>query len=165
MANLASTDIQVFPCTKRGDNQRSARLFSEENVSRISRVLLDKQSFVITDTFDASKPFEFILGGYYFKVSTGSALTNAVSSVGDIYAKITLSGTTVGDDTYYEIYGQDASGSYQGLDLVSLNPGNSDTVKSLLLLTDSVIPSSSKQKYAVENICGDIPVIDGGTVS
>lgn len=111
MAFLNSQDILVFPSTKRGNKQVSARLTSESSIVNIINKLLDTYGFVVTEgdidfTASSTIPFEFNIFGYYFKVINAYSITSLFSTSSDnsgIYASITLAKS--GD--YVELQGQD----------------------------------------------------------
>ena len=176
-AKINSDNIAVFPTSHRGAKQRSARLISESNLIGLANRLLDKDSFVISDSIVPSEPFEFNIHGYYFKITSGDAMTNLASSIGgnNIWATIELETTTTATlDTFVELKGSDeeVSGGYEygGVVFSDANPVlPKDTTKfSLKILTKSgstyVVPSDSKIKYEASKVFGDITTIDGGDV-
>ena len=65
MSNVASNQITVFPSTRRGTYQLSARQLSELRISGLINQLIDKEGFIITTEEDYSpeSPFEFNLKG------------------------------------------------------------------------------------------------------
>ena len=179
-AKINSDNIVVFPTSHRGAKQRSARLISESNLIGLANRLLDKDSFVISDSIVSSEPFEFNIHGYYFKITSGTAMTNLASSIGgnDIWATIELETTTTATlDTFVELKGSDeeVSGGYEygGVvfsdeNLVLPTDTTNTTKFSLKILTKSgstyVVPSDSKIKYKASKVFGDITTIDGGDV-
>lgn len=143
MSNLASEKISVFPSTKRGNTERSARLISEENLVNIINKLVDKDSFVISgspDTALSDTYIEFIIHGYYFKADREALIeqfTNSLNIYAVIYTENTESGYTV-------LKGQDTGGvnsTYKGVHFFNNENGNStdfengDTRYCLLLLS------------------------------
>lgn len=177
MSNILSTSISVFPSTKRGNYQRSARLISESNLVGIVNKLLDSDKFVITqnvnDIAPLSSAFEVNIHGYYFTVDTCSTIINAVigstPSATSIWANIII-GTTSG---YAELVGQDSGGdssTYSGViftadaaDTTALSSGQERF--SLKIFEKSganwIIPSDSTLKYSSTRLFGSI---DGGII-
>ena len=139
MANVKSKNIQVFPSARRVNYQRTARLFSEKNLTSIVNQLLNVYGFVITkpDNYiisDANNtPFEFNIAGYYFRVESVQDILDAVeyknANTGDIIcASITLN--TVEDvssevGTFIELDGQDdidnSQSTYSGVNFTLIN--------------------------------------------
>ena len=110
----SSGSVKVFPTTKRGDQQRSARFITEKNIVNLVNNLLDKDSFIITkkvsNDFDiATENLEFNIGGYYFKVDEiDTIISNLISGIqpqiGDcVWANI----FTYYTGEYEELYGYD----------------------------------------------------------
>ena len=178
----ASDSIEVFPTTKRGDNQKSARLITEQSFVNIVNRLLDIKSFVITRQFsysmgDSERPsirnassLEFNICGYYFKLAdTAAMVNNFIDSVYDNGSTI-IKGTSIyanihtfmtGD--YEELYGTDNDGTYDGL-VLTLNKPLLSTDKYLKILeydgSNWIIPEESLYKYTYDRIgyidCGEI---------
>ena len=168
MSTVASNAITVFPSTKRGSTQRSARLISEENLVNIINKLVDKDSFVVStnDGLSSISPFMFNIHGYLFTVSALSNITTSFSSANEIYAYI----ITETNDGYTELKGQDADSQYNGVNFVSAISdfpaiGATEHLYSLQILQKVsgswVIPNASMVKYNGVNIFGDV---DGGEV-
>ena len=173
---VSSSSISVFPSTKRGNTQRSARLLSESNLIGLVNKLLDTDSFVITNNVNSVAPtdvaFEFNLHGYYFKVESDfRAISGSeeFSSSNGIWAYIVLSTS----DGYIELSGQDDGGVYKGVTFVAdaPTPSINPPLYSLKILerdsTSSAwrIPDSSRIKYAGANISGTIAgTVDGGEI-
>ena len=140
--NIDTKNIQVFPSARRVKFQRTARLFTEKNLTSIVNQLLNVYGFVITkpsnaQTSSTSEPFEFNIAGYYFRVEQLKNILDAVeatnASAGDIiYATITLN--TVEDvssetGTFIELDGQDepenvgdTNTKYSGVSFTLLTP-------------------------------------------
>lgn len=165
MANLNTADVKVFPSTRRVATQVDARLMTEASMVGIINQLINKDGFVITETFNESNPFEFNIYGYYFIVNQGSSITTLVSSGTEIIASIKID-TTNG---YYELVGQDNNNAYEGLNIgtSAVTPGSNQIVKSLKILekVNGVwqIPEASKVMFSQDNI--DIIDIDGGEIT
>lgn len=170
MANIASDKILVFPSTRRGDTQRSARLVSEQSLTTLVNQLLDKDSFVITKEFDGNKPFEFNIHGYYFKIATGTDLLGIATALGNpthVWANITLEETTTTpqNDTFVELKWGDDNGSYLGVDFTD-GEGSGDYHLEVLTKEGGSydVPTESTVKFNVSRVFGDVAVIDGGEI-
>lgn len=100
---LNSSAIDVFPTTKRSVAYRSARLLTEENIVNIVNRLLDVDSFVMTPVYEASKPFDINIHGYYIHINNIDNLTESFSSSNSVYASIKI----VKDNDYLELSGTD----------------------------------------------------------
>ena len=166
MAYISSSQITVFPTTRRPD-YRNNRLFSEANSVNLVNQLLDVHQFVISDSYNSSSssPFEFNIQGYYFKIDTCAHLASIVfglSSPNEVWATITL--VTSGD--YTELSGQDDGGEYQGV-VFSNSSSSAANTYSLKILekvdSNYVIPETSKAKFNFNRISGTITKVDGGT--
>ena len=176
MSNVLSANINVFPSTKRGNYQRSARLISESNLVGIVNKLLDSDKFVITQNVSGiaplTSPFEINIHGYYFIIDTCNLIITSVSpssSNTSIWANI-ITGVT---DGYTELVGQDSGGdnstyggisfSLDGAETSALSAGQ--TRYSLKILeksgNDWVIPQDSSVKYSATRFMGNI---DGGVI-
>lgn len=168
-----STNIVVFPTTKRELNDRKSRLLTEQNLVDIVNRLLDVRSFVITKNFVYNGSFEFNIHGYFFKIanigtlvdlivnselSNGLVLNNNTCIYANIHTFVT------GD--YEELYGSDDNGSYDGV-VFTINNPLSNTDKWLKILKYSteleewVVPSESYAKFSGISLtspidCGEI---------
>lgn len=93
MAYISSEKIKVFPSIGRNtDIDADAELMNEGNISSIIRSLCrERKSYVLSKTFSASdeNPFEFVIYGFYFKVTDISSLSDR-----PLYAHITLKENT-----------------------------------------------------------------------
>lgn len=167
MAYIASSQITVFPTTRRPD-YRNNRLFSEANSVNLVNQLLDVHKFVISDSYNSSSenPFEFNIQGYYFRVDTCAHLASIVSglsSPNEVWATITL--VTSGD--YTELSGQDDGGEYQGVVFSNADSSVTGTysLKILEKVGDNyVIPADSKAKFYFSSMRGALTKVDGGTL-
>ena len=126
-----SNDIQIFPISTR---DAKARVFSEENLVKFITSTVDNKSFVIG--VDNDKNFlEFVIGGYYFKLSLTTTTTiaedsvtttvNLLSSGNPIYAHIWLREYPYMENgTEYKFYildGYDDNNQYNGFELTYTN--------------------------------------------
>lgn len=180
MAYLSSESVYVFPSTKRGHKQVSARLLSEKTLSGIINKLLDTDGFVITkaDEFAYENPIQFNIHGYYFHVNNVQAIINALPPTSTlIYANIVLKE----EGNYLQLQGQDdetidpntsivTASIYQGLNFTAqapLQPQADEEVHYILLLKrDSsdgewYIPPESRYKFTKDSL--DI-IVDGGEI-
>ena len=125
MSNVQSSEILVFPSTKRGSYQLTARLMTEQYMVNIINELVDTDAFVITQNttdgiINANNKFEFNVHGYYFCVAHASDITNSSSATDCIYANIIV-GTAAG---YTELVGQDDASTnlYMGVKFTDDDP-------------------------------------------
>lgn len=135
-AYLYTDNIQVFPSTRRGNLQVSARLMSEGTISNLIDQLLDTSGFVITDkksNYLTDEVFEFNIHGYYFYVDSAKYIINAINNVSTsasaIYAHICIEQTKGSD--YKELKGQDD---------ISSNPDSQSYYKGLCFSTSASAP-------------------------
>lgn len=165
---IESSNVKVFPSTKRGQYQISARLMSEASLISIINRLVDRDGFVITPEADlATNPFAFNIHGYYFEVPSITAITSLFTdtSATAIYGNIKLEET--GD--YVELDGQDDSGIYKGIQFSDAALG--DSYFSLKLFEKSgntwSVPSDSRIRFSSDSIDIDFDtdVVDGGVIS
>lgn len=144
MANAKSTSIKVFPATKRGEFQRSARLFSEENVTNIVSTM--SESFV--KSFDAATEIiTFIIHGYRFTLNLyTSELINTFGSKDKLYAYIELQNNVVEEsnlgpitEEYWELTGQDdyESELYTGITFLDTDP------------EETLVPTANTRYYSL----------------
>ena len=174
-----STNIVVFPTTKREVNDRKARLLTEQNLVDVVNRLLDVESFVITKNFNINGSFEFNIHGYFIKISnigdvvdlivTGESNNGIVFDENTcIYANIHTFLT--GD--YEELYGSDENGSYDGVIFTLNSPLTNANNKYLKILqctpTDDTppqykwyVPQNSYVKFYATSLlnpidCGEI---------
>lgn len=124
---LSSNSVHVFPTTKRTMADKRSKLLSESNLTNIVNMLLDRESFVISNKFSieaqnqsnsvrltSDTSMEFNILGYYFKIDSIQELLNelfnytsmrASSQDGHIYVYANISTVKVGE--YTELYGTD----------------------------------------------------------
>lgn len=138
-----STVPKMFPSTKRGNTDKTAREFSEENVTRLPNIVSDSESYVETfggdpdkngqvDWNQAQSPIELYIHGYYFKIISSTTFRDEVVALFPnglkIYACIYLS-----QSGYIQLQGQDDNGKYQGLSIEAdlQNPVQGETVGGL----------------------------------
>lgn len=175
MSTITSSNITVFPSTRRAGSKPLARLMSEQALVSLVNKLIDLEGFVISDfeTITDDSPFEFNLYGYYFRIVnpvTSLGLGTTYTS-GSVYAHIELITSTASDTLEYEeLFGQDDNGQYTGLVIdnsLNYSPQHGGIVKTLKLaqLTDSnswIVPPDSKIRFSKESL--DLSVIDGGII-
>lgn len=167
MSYINSNNIKVYPCVSRDrDNgiDPEANLPTENNLTQVIRSIYKRDSFLISDSANVNN-FEFVLGGYYFKIDTTD--TNWTNLGDTIWAGIKLkndptssyqalvidnnknTGETSSD--YYSC--TDVDGSFEGLYLSTTEP--SGYTYTLQLLADGEIPATSKLYWITENILDD----------
>ena len=175
MAYLSSANISVFPSTRRGMKQVSARLMSESSFVNIINKLIDTDGYVITPeiesigNIDFTEPFEFNINGYFFSVDRANRITALFPYAQTIYANIYL------DDAgnFKELKGQDfdvsaSNWQYQGVNFSSTDltqDQSSPADFSLLLFVKNnsnawTVPVESRVKFDYAYALG----VDGGEV-
>lgn len=185
MANIDSRYITVFPSTKRGSFQRSARLFSEENIVNLATTLAE--SYVMN--FDTTtQVISFIIHGYRFTIDLSkNDLISEFQNSTELYAYIKLESTAVEQNNaneiveyYWELAGQDdmSTNTYLGITLVDTQPNFVDTINEKyfwlkLLVNDTtpsssfsdwIVPESSFARIPLEEIQGTIESINCGYI-
>ena len=171
MANyIASDNIFVYPSARRGISKPEARLVSESALVRIVNKLIDKQGFVVTETFSNYGTFEFNIYGYYFKINEGHNITDMFTIVSPnttIYGKINL---TEMSDNFVELAGQDdlvdSTYYFKGIEFTTTEPTESATVKYLALLTNAdgswgIVPDS---RFKFDDHSFQSLSVDGGII-
>lgn len=152
MSYLQTNTIEVFPSVKRGQNQVSARLMSEQAISGIVNNLIDTDGFIITRNITLEGSFEFNIHGYYFKINNINNLTSQFTTDTSIYGIIQIKE----EGNYELLQGQDDEGEYQGIEFNSSGTPTSEPeegvkVYSLLLLSKNAnnwnIPKGSRYKF------------------
>ena len=95
MAYISSDKIKVFPSIGRESTiDADAELMNEGNISNIVRSLCrERKSYVLSKSFTA--PFEFVIYGFYFKITDKDALDALKDR--PLYAHITISEATSGN--------------------------------------------------------------------
>lgn len=123
MKYITSNNVVVFPSTKRGNEQTSARELSEKSLARLVNQIIDTDGYVISYEDNI---IDFNIHGYYFRFSdVTNYLSTNFSSATNIYAHILISNTgtsstvTGQDAEIDELIGQDISGTFRGLRLDS----------------------------------------------
>ena len=167
--------IDIFPISKARDTFPTARSLSEVNLVKWHRNICDKDSFVISKTFNEKESFEFMIHGYYVKL-LGSETGTPFSGMpdGPIYAHIMLDLT---DENYPVIYGfdtlqQDGKTVYTGVHFTSTPDFSECEIPDPLLTVDEYslhilnksgttyqVPLESLVKFSSTSLEG---VIDGG---
>lgn len=119
---ILSDKIVVFPATRRSnDYWQSARIITEESITRQYRQLYNGGNFVITDIPDGTvigdnQEFEFIINGYYVKIKDLKLLLSQMldaSDNGDADVYAIMSMETV--DGFVQIANGDIGGDYWGI--------------------------------------------------
>lgn len=163
---VASDAVDVFPFSKnRGDF--GSKNFSEQNILKITKNYLLNESYVISCeefTDDKSFTIEFVLGGYYFKLTkitpTEKALF-AVIYIDPVTNQLLGSDVTSGETS--EFTGlqlvTNISDAVNPVDATNISDSEKQSIKkiTLQLLNDNhVVPLESKP--SVEG------VVDGGVI-
>ena len=175
---LNSSNIQVFPTTKRSGIDKRSKLLSEANLTNIVNMLLDKKAFVITNInsieiqdnsnniiLESDSILEFNILGYYFKIDSIQALldkifdsyTDLVNSVTNNKVSIYANIDTVQIGDYEELYGTDNLNVYDGVSF-STNIETNKYLKILEIELDSnghyklIIPKESQVKLISRSI-------------
>lgn len=149
MAYLDSTNIKVFPSIGRNPEiDADAELMNEGNISNIIRSLCrERKSYVLSKTWAA--PFEFVIYGFYFKVTDISSLSDRPlyahitlkENTGN-YQLLTISNSTVSNNSL-QILDQSVgqSSQFQGVLFDGVAPGGTYTLQ--LLDAGGNIPATS----------------------
>lgn len=147
---VASASVRAFPLGRPRSNSSSditSRIFYEQTVTNLVKQLIDVDGFLITGpSINSSNgqingDLEFNLGGYWFKINSGTSIfplnnsgqliyeqpgtvgtgTALVNKTCYIYACIDLT-----NDVPIEIEGQDVNSNYEGLLFIASDsePGN-----------------------------------------
>lgn len=147
MAYLASDRIKVFPSIGRTEIDADAELMNEGNISNIVRSLCrERKSYVLSKTWAA--PFEFVIYGFYFKVTDISSLLDR-----PLYAHITLKENT---GNYQLLTLADATGSdqHQILDQKVEGGESTDTEFKGVLFNTLSTTSSTGGTYTLQLLDG-----------
>lgn len=159
MAYVLSENIDVFPATNRTyteDNKTiKSRLMSEDNITNIIKSIADYNSFVLN--YDSNKDnggvIEFILNGYYFRITYFDTFLKESNFENNVYAKLKNSPSSSSDysNTLEQDKVSEDVSKYEGIEFVK----TSDADTFLLLQKDGdgwKIPSESFYKYNVDSI-------------
>lgn len=191
MTYAKSTNVVMYPSAYRGKDSNlkvfdpEARMFTEENIGRVYKNIASYKSgnylisgtFLISDglstisDFTDDKIIEFVISGYYFKVTWDSSLNPASGSPLFAYIKIEGNNTQDADNTNFknrklvDLEGQQTdldvlpSGSseyvFRGLGFTDTDPG-ANYNRLLLLDSDGKVPEASKLRFDYKNIFGGL---------
>lgn len=124
MAYISSDKIKVFPSIGRNpDSDADAELMNEGNISNIVRSLCrERKSYVLSKTWTA--PFEFVIYGFYFKITNISPLSDR-----PLYAHITLKENT---GNYQLLTISNSTVSNNSLQILDQNVGQSSQFQGVL---------------------------------
>ena len=92
MANyIKSNNIKAFPLSARKEAYNDSYLLSEENLTRIIKLLYSRNnsSFLIKDNFSA--PFPFVINGHYFELDSLDDIISYKNDKKDLYATMYIS--------------------------------------------------------------------------
>lgn len=177
MGYVASDKITVFPNAQRAAANTAylkARKMTEENIVGILNHVNDQVSYVVSNSYSTSGEFEFVIGGYYFRLHDADLVGISEDSNWGAghYIKATINTTTLND--YTELEGQDSDNTYGGIN-IGYGSGSipQNTEESLVLLVyeagespNAVIPLSSRKRFSPDRIdVRQIAYIGGITVS
>lgn len=149
MAYISSEKIKIFPSIGRNPEiDADAELMNEGNISNIIRSLCrERKSYVLSKTWAA--PFEFVIYGFYFKVTDISPLSDrplyahiTLKENSGNYQLLTISNSTVSNNSL-QILDQNVSQSlqFQGVLFDSKDSGGSHTLQ--LLDAEGKVPVTS----------------------
>lgn len=111
MAVLNSDKIEIFPTSIARPNFPYARVLTEDHILDMIRSAAPADSYVITETYSDSEPFEFIINGYYVKLN--ASISNKHSFGGNnVYAHIFLDTSS---PSHPQLYGTDDGDSFTGV--------------------------------------------------
>lgn len=140
MYTIASENIKIFPCSQYREDNRSSKLFYEQNISNMIRQVTDNPSYIISGTIDetyatVTETLKLTLYGYYVEILEGTSLINDETAE-NIYIRIVLknSNTEFGD-TIQELGDQDDDGNFKA---VRLSKDGEGTDEYTLLLAKKV---------------------------
>lgn len=154
---LHSNKIHVFPFGSTRKVDPIARIFNEQNLSRLVRNLTDVTGFVISYD-ESTNVMEFMLYGYYFKAD----LTDVIVSGEPLYVSINVQkefNSSYDYDEFYEyLLGGDTDGTGETVatsEFTAVTFGNdaSEGNYSLYILDkDGKVPTESKSKFSLDSI-------------
>lgn len=159
-----SEDVKIFPYGTSRESDLYTRVLNEYNITNMIKSIVDKDSFVITDTIEWSESrdesnnvvektdIEFVIGGYYFKLTLNKG---ELTKGNDLFASIMLYTPPTDPDnpdkhiTNTHISGSDNSvnKTFDGLTLSAEGLTDDGYISLQLLDADWNIPVSSKIKF------------------
>jgi hypothetical protein len=120
--HLQAPEINFFPISV--PYKAGGRTLSEQNLLNIFRSYMDKDSFVISPTFNNETSFEFVIHGYYCAIdplisNTLGPLKNETTP--NIYAFISLERSPEESDPYYIVNCHDtqSNGIFEAIHFVA----------------------------------------------
>ena len=170
MSNIKSTDLKVFPSSGRSPEQQlSARLLTEDNITGIVRGLSNSASFVVSQTVPSTKgeSFYFFLGGYSFEVEMQS-LKAVLTETGYLEAKLQFSDQDDADlGSVLRVDDSEAPNAvFEGVEFTSTTTYSSPSSTTLCLLYRDgggtfLIPEDSKVRLKTNATDRFITIDDG----
>ena len=106
--NMESSKIEVFPTSIARPGFPYARVLTEDHILDMIRSAAPAKSYVITDTYSDTAPFEFVINGYYVKVDASSSSKHSFGG-NNVYAHIFIDTTS---PTHPQLYGTDDGTSF-----------------------------------------------------
>ena len=164
MANyIKSNDIKAFPLSARKEAYNDSYLLSEENLTRIIKLLYarNNSSFLIKDTFSA--PFPFVINGHYFELTSLNDIISYQTDKKDLYATLYISNelhrvagfTPTEESSYFKKYIVDTdNGNFIGLYFSETIPQINETNfsrYSLKILDKGVLHKEALIDYLLES--------------
>lgn len=167
MANLLSSQIRVFPATRRTYSSAHSRQVTEANLVTMINKLIDKDGFVCTKLAGGedgtTTDFIFSIHGYYFSAKLGD-ITGLLPSATNIYAQIEIDPGA--SPEFDELKGLDSSNNYTGVSFSDSAPSAATNKYSLQILTkvssNWLVPEASQMKFDKSSF--NIDLIDGGVI-
>ena len=155
---LNSNQLEIFPVSKtRLTPFSSANILTEDNILNLIRSVAPSKSFVISDTYDASSTFEFVINGYYISIKG----TSTNFSGKDVYAHIFIDTSS---PQYPHIWGVDENGKFTGVTFSTSIDEPAPTIlgKSYEKYSLHILTTNNEQKYIVP--LTSYYCIDGGLI-
>lgn len=108
---LSNESVHVFPISFDRASNPMARALSEDNIRSVVKSMSDQTSFVVSSNFNPVDIFEFVVDGYYVKLTP--SVDNPLSFTSDdVYAVIFLDTVST---KYPLLYGSDTEDGFSGV--------------------------------------------------
>lgn len=109
--SIASNKLEVFPTSIARPEFPYARVLTEDHILDMIRSVSTADSYVLTETYSASEPLEFVIHGYYVKIDATSSSKHAFTGT-DVYAHIFIDTTS---PTHPQLHGTDDGTTFSGI--------------------------------------------------